>query len=146
MEDFLPARDFGLGLALAARRGVVEALLDDRGFLESVERVLSTTFVSALRFDRPRTLPVALAASWSTSIGCSSVAGSWWASPLLSFTLSVRLRWTEFLRGTEIDDGRLTGGDMRVDRMLLQFFRRQETSLSSCAVESSLHLARLISV
>jgi hypothetical protein len=37
----------------------VEALLEDRGFLESVERVLSSVFpVSALRFDRPRTLPV----------------------------------------------------------------------------------------
>jgi hypothetical protein len=33
-----------------------------------------------------------------------------------------------------------------LDRMLLQFFRRQETSLSFCGVESALHLARLISV
>ena len=65
MEDLLAARGFGLALTLAARRVVVvEALLEDRSFRGSVERVLSTAFpVSALRFDRPRTLPVALAAS-----------------------------------------------------------------------------------
>jgi len=64
VKDLLPARDFDLALTLAARRVVVvEALLEDRSFLESVERVLSSGFpVSALRFDRPRTLPVTLAA------------------------------------------------------------------------------------
>jgi len=65
VKDFLPARDFGLALTLAARRVVVvEALLEDRNFLESVERVLSFGFpVSALRFDRPRTLSVRLTVS-----------------------------------------------------------------------------------
>ena len=74
VEDLLPARDFGLALTLAARRVVVVVtLLDERGFRESVERVLNSTFpVSALRFDRPRTLPVTLAESWSTSIAFSS--------------------------------------------------------------------------
>ena len=90
--DFLPARDFGLGLTLAERRVViVDILLDDRGFLGSVERVLSSALVSALRLDRPRTLPVTLVASWSTSIGCSSVAGGRRSSVASSFMLRVRL-------------------------------------------------------
>jgi len=72
--DFLPVRDFGLALTLAARRAVVVVtLLEERGFRDSVERVLNSAFpVSALRFDRPRTLPVTLAESWSTSIAFSS--------------------------------------------------------------------------
>ena len=76
VTDLLPVRDLGLALTLAARRVVmVETLLEDRGFPDSVERVLSPVFpVSALRFDRPRTLPITLAESWSTSMGCSSVA------------------------------------------------------------------------
>jgi len=74
VEDLLPTRDFGLALTLAARRVVVVVtLLEERGPRESVERVLSSAFpVSALRFDRPRTLPVTLADSWSTSIAFSS--------------------------------------------------------------------------
>ena len=61
--------------------------------------------------------------------------------------LCVRLRWTVRLRGAETEDaGLIEGEEASLDRMLLQFFRRQETSLSSCGVESSLHLARLISV
>ena len=74
VEDLLPTRDFGLALTLAARRVVVVVtLLEERGFRESVERVLNSAFpVSALRFDRPRTLPVTLADSWSTSIAFSS--------------------------------------------------------------------------
>ena len=148
MEDFLPGRDLGLGLTLAARRVVtVDVLLDDRTFLGSVERVLNSVLVSALRFDRPRTLPVRLAASWSTSIGCSWVTEGWRSSRSASLMLRVRLCWTEGLRGAEAEDWGLTEGEeASLDRMLLQFFRRQETSLSSCGVESSLHLARLISV
>ena len=65
MVDLLPVRGFGLALTLAARRVVVvETLLEDRGFLDSVERVLSPAFsVCALRLGRPRTLPVTLAMS-----------------------------------------------------------------------------------
>lgn len=147
VKDFLPARDLGLGLTLAARRVViVVALLDDRGFPGSVERVLSCILFSALRFDRPRTLPMALAVSWSTSIGCSSATGGWRSSASLSLMLRVRLCWAGGLRRAEVEDGGLTGGEASLDRMLLQFLRRQETSLSSCGVESALHLARLMSV
>jgi hypothetical protein len=92
VTDFLPARDLGLGFTLAARRVViVDTLLDDRVFLGSVERVLNSVLFSALRFDRPRTLPVTLAESWSTSIGCSSVAEGWRSSVSPSFMLRVRL-------------------------------------------------------
>ena len=64
VTDFFPPRDFGLGLTLAARRVViVDAVLEDRVFLDSVERVLNSVFPSALRFDRPRTLPERLAVS-----------------------------------------------------------------------------------
>ena len=148
VEDFLPARGLGLGLTLAARRVVtVDALLDDRAFLGSVERVLSSVLASALRFDRPRTLPVTLAVSWSTSIGCSSATEGWRSSASASFMLRVRLCWAGGLRGAEAEDwGLIEGEETSLDRMLLQFFRRQETSLSSCGVESSLHLARLMSV
>ena len=148
VTDFLPARGLGLGLTLAARRVViVDVLLDDRGFLGSVERVLSTALFSALRFGRPRTLPVTLGESWSTSIGCSSVAGGRRSSVSASFMLRVRLCWTGDFRRAEADDEGLTEGEEAdLDRMLLQFFRKQETSLSSCGVESALHLARLMSV
>jgi hypothetical protein len=59
----------------------------------------------------------------------------------------VRLRWTVRLRGAENEGvGLIEGEEASLDRMLLQFFRRQETSLSFCGVESALHLARLRSV
>jgi hypothetical protein len=94
MTDFLPVRDLGL------------LLLDDRVIPGSVEQVLDSLLVSALCFDRPRTLPVRLPAeSWSTSIGCSSLAGGWRSSVSPSFMPRVHVYWRGGFRGAEAKEG-----------------------------------------
>ena len=80
-------------------------------------------------------------------MGSSLLDERWWSRASSSLMLSVRLCCAGLLWVIEAEEGGFIEEETAsFDRTLLQFFRRHETSLSFCGVESALHLARLISV